>query len=584
MVGGLPIAIAHMAGYMFTSKTNPKELQQMLETGELYDIWSKSKTWTTPQYEQTLDMVWHIALQELSTSARELLYVISMLNPDGIPDELLVEWSSSNSDPNLQKSEKPRNLDEIRTGLLKRQLVDRGEFLSGERYLTIHRSLQINLRTSLVDDYPRRQKIFDKAVALIRNVFPSQSKIMTPVNHHWDTYEKYQPHLMSLQTIFSQAEGGLKGTSVFASLLSDEANYFWERNFLNDGVRASKLAVSILNNMDEPDHNAQAQALCLQGDIELEKGFSGRRTGLDVLLTTLDIRKRYINKPPPGGTPDEQLLYANAWNDFGCGLLEFAEYAKAEKYLDHALEIKKRITNKHDEPMEFAEAYMNLAMVRCFQSRYDEAKTLLEESVKLAEKANGRHSACAQNFTFYWATVLLNSKDLEAAREKHEDILEERKDIFGTFSLRTRHSYYALGTTYQELGRLDDSEKMFRDSLESLDRFPCPDEYIARSQYSLAQVLKLKNNRNHEEATELEARARKLRDRLLDQYAPDFDWGDMDELGVFDYMVSYKAGRTTMGQAPVKLFDVFETGIDQSIAAFGKHDSRLRNPGSRNES
>ena len=292
-------------------------------------------------------------------------------------------------------------MDEIRSDLLERQLVDRGEFSSGERFLTIHRSLQINLRTSLVDDIFRRQQVFDQAVALIRNYFPTQSKIMTPVNHHWDTYEKYQPHLMSLQTIFDQAEGALKGTSVFASLLSDEANYFWERNLLDDGVRASKLAVSILSEIEEVDSNARAQALCLWGDIELEKGFTGRRKGLVLLLETLDIRKRYKNKPPPGGTPDEQLLNANAWNDFGCGLLEFAEYAKAEEYLVHALEIKKRNTNKNDQPMEFAEAYMNLAMVRCFQSRYEEAKSLLEESVKLAERANGRHSACAQNFTFY---------------------------------------------------------------------------------------------------------------------------------------------------------------------------------------
>ena len=492
------------------------------------------------------------------------------------------------------------SLDEIRTGLLKRQLVDRGQFPSSERYLTIHRSLQINLRTSLVNDYPRRQQVFDKAVALVREVFPVQSKIMTPVNHHWDAYEKYQPHLMSLQTIFTQAEGGLKSTSVFASLLSDEANYFWERNSLDDGVRASKLAVSILDDMAQPDPNAQAQALCLRGDMELENGFSGRRTGLDVLLKTLDIRKSYIDKPPPGGTPDEQLLYANAWNDLGCGLLEYADYAKAEKHLVHALEIKKRNANKYDEPMEFAEAYMNLAMVRCFQSRYGEAKTLLEESVQLAEKANGRHSACAQNFTFYWATILLNSNDLEAAREKHEDILEERKDIFGSFSLRTRHSYHALGTTYQKLGRLEDAEydlfilrpwliltghrEMFRNSLESLDRFPCPDEYIARSLYSLAQVLKLRHNYNHQEAIEIEARARKLRDSLFDQYAPDFEWGDMDELGVFDYMVSYKAGRTTMNQAPVKLFVITETGIDQSIAALGRYDSRLHNPEPKNES
>lgn len=121
---------------------------------------------------------------------------------------------------------------------------------------------------------------------------------------------------------------------------------------------------------------------------------------------------------------------------------------------------------------------------------------------------------------------------------------------------------------------------MFRHSLESLDRFPCPDEYIARSQYSLAQVLKSRNKRNHDEAIELEASAKKLRDRLLDQHAPASDWRDPDELGVFDYMVSYKAGRTTIGEAPVKLFDLSETGIDQSIAAFGKYDSRLHNPDS----
>ena len=127
-------------------------------------------------------------------------------------------------------------------------------------------------------------------------------------------------------------------------------------------------------------------------------------------------------------------------------------------YLNHALEIKTRNTSENDEPMEIAEAYMNLALVRCLQGRYDEANVLLERSVRLAESANGRHSACAQNFKFYWATILLNSKDLEVARKKHEDILEERKNILGTFSLRTRHSYYALATTYQVLGRLEDAE------------------------------------------------------------------------------------------------------------------------------
>ena len=119
---------------------------------------------------------------------------------------------------------------------------------------------------------------------------------------------------------------------------------------------------------------------------------------------------------------------------------------------------------------------------------------------------------------------------------------------------------------------------MFRNSLNSLDGFSCPDEYIARSKYSLAQLLKLRHNRTHEEATTLEAEAKELQSRLLVQNTSNFESRGMDELGVFDYMVSYKAGRTTICQAPVKLYDVFDTGIDQSIAAFGKHDSRLHNP------
>ena len=245
---------------------------------------------------------------------------------------------------------------------------------------------------------------------------------------------------------------------MFASMLSDEANFFWERNFHDDGINAASLAVSILDRLNQPDPNEQATARCIWGCIEFEKGIRGRGTGLRLLVETLDIRKRFIESPPPGGTSLQQLLYANAWNDFGCGLLEFAEYAEAEKYLEHSLEIKKLNTNEQDEPMMFAECYMNLAMVRSFQGRHKEAKGLLESSANLAETANGQHSACAQNFNFYWATILFNAGDLEFAKEKHEAILQERIDIFGVFSPCTRRSYYALAMTCQKLELLEESE------------------------------------------------------------------------------------------------------------------------------
>ena len=33
---------------------------------------------------------------------------------------------------------------------------------------------------------------------------------MTPVSHYWDAYERFQPPLVSLQTIFNQVERGLR--------------------------------------------------------------------------------------------------------------------------------------------------------------------------------------------------------------------------------------------------------------------------------------------------------------------------------------------------------------------------------------
>ena len=61
--------------------------------------------WTTPLYEQTLEKVWNIALQELSGSAIELLQVISMLNPEAIPEDMLVQCALLNLDSSNQESE-----------------------------------------------------------------------------------------------------------------------------------------------------------------------------------------------------------------------------------------------------------------------------------------------------------------------------------------------------------------------------------------------------------------------------------------------------------------------------------------------
>ena len=89
VVGGLPIAIAHIAGYMFNSAVTLPELIPRLKTQEAYTIWSSEKTWSTAMYEQRLDMVWHVALQELPEEAMNLLQILAMMSPDFIPEAML---------------------------------------------------------------------------------------------------------------------------------------------------------------------------------------------------------------------------------------------------------------------------------------------------------------------------------------------------------------------------------------------------------------------------------------------------------------------------------------------------------------
>ncbi|MCJ1281119.1 hypothetical protein MMC26_000437 [Xylographa opegraphella] len=582
-VGGLPITIAHIAGYLFTSRITLPEALDKFKAQQTDDIWTSRKTWSSQMYFESLDMVWSIALDELwkdGEEASDVLYVLSMLSPDSIPESLFVQ--SLGSSPDIEFT-KQRLFERIRSSLCRRQLVQR-DTSTPHASLSLHRSLQLNLRIGLSKDILKRQEIFDQAVMLVRTAFPRQSSVMSPDNRNWDRYEIYQPHVLSLQAVLQQSQPALRVSTVLASLLSDEANYFWERNFQKDGIEASKLAVKILDGMSEPDLNDQAQAHCLWGVMELENGISGRHTGLEELIKTLNIRKQFIDSPPPGGTPDQQLLYANAWNDFGCGLLEFADYAVAEQYLEHALAIKKRNTNKKENPMMFAEAYVNLSVVRASQERFDEAKDMMTEAIQLAERHNGWHGAQTQNFRFLKAIILLlseDSADLTAAKDLHLDILEERTNLFGTFSFRARHSYYALGVTYYKLREYEEAEKMLRLSLANLEQNPCTEEYSARSQYFLAQMLK--EQHRQKEAVELDSKAQDIRDKLFPKFAEAFQGELNDQMQVYEYMVSYKAGRTRIGRPPVRPLEIEDTGIDASIVEFGRHDSQLRNPALENE-
>jgi hypothetical protein len=106
-VGGLPVAIAHVAGYVSFSQYS---LEELIET---FREWRKRTGVATDEaddlpatfreasfsYDGTLAMVWEVTLRELTQDACDVLDILAFLNCAAVPQNML--WGM-HEDPSLQ--------------------------------------------------------------------------------------------------------------------------------------------------------------------------------------------------------------------------------------------------------------------------------------------------------------------------------------------------------------------------------------------------------------------------------------------------------------------------------------------------
>ncbi|RDL33002.1 Uncharacterized protein BP5553_08441 [Venustampulla echinocandica] len=484
LVGGLPIAIAHIAGSMFLSQLTIDEAIEMFDKQRLQTIWSTDGIVSTHMYDQRLHMVWDIALSELSEDALHLLDILALLSPDTIYESMLMGVEDAPTFTGKFSDTFP----EIRLNLNKRQLVQRNTATS-EPYLSLHRSFQISLRNNLSNNPDKYDKVFQETIHLVRRVFPVMNMTMKCENEKWVEYEKYQPHVQTLQSIAQNSPYGVGKIPEFAQLLGYAGNYYWERGLVAIGIETCKFAVSVWEAIPDAYLIDYSQPLTLWGLMELEMGITQRQIGMDCFIKCLELRTTYLAQAENGGTKDEQLLHCNAWSDYSIALIEFGYYAEAETFITLTLALKSRHVTESSYPMMFGISYGHLASVYSGLGNHEKAKAFSARSVKLVQEEYIFHSASMQKWYFFQANIWLGAGDLEEALEAHLSILEVRIKIFGTSGPHTRYSYYALGATYHALGNMDEAEKMLRSSLEDLELNPWLEDAVARSRFLLSRVL-----------------------------------------------------------------------------------------------
>lgn len=89
-LGGLPLALSQISGYLSTIEYSIDEFLDMYEEPEQNsDKLLLTMNSESFDYEHTLNTVWDLTLSNLSPTAESLLRVLAFLDPDNIPESLL---------------------------------------------------------------------------------------------------------------------------------------------------------------------------------------------------------------------------------------------------------------------------------------------------------------------------------------------------------------------------------------------------------------------------------------------------------------------------------------------------------------
>jgi hypothetical protein len=128
----------------------------------------------------------------------------------------------------------------------------------------------------------------------------------------------------------------------------------------------------------------------------------------------------------------------------------------------------------------------SLASVLVKVDRLEESEALYKEAVRIKEKLFGRESVETAHEICNLAIVIwrCSSERWSEVEDLHKEGLRIRESKLGRNTLHVAASLKYLGTLYMNLGRMEEAESMFQESMQIKERLLGPDH---------KEVIKLRN-------------------------------------------------------------------------------------------
>lgn len=547
----LPLALAHIAGYLQVSKCTLTDFVQLWNERRRHTkALAQPSTYPIHSTDRALETVWNIGLREVTIDARELLNILAFLDSETIQRNLLV---GEHKEPSLDflHSDQTFRYKRMVTELKCRRLI-LVRTQDGEEILSIHRSLQEKILEDIDRDAQKREKVFAQAFSLVRKRFPLPSPIQVPEPEKWPACRENLSHVLRLQTVVTDILPSILPSVQVAQLLSDGGINLWERGMTNEGLRLLRSAEAILDQLKSDEKQLRGNIHIIIALLIQDYGFSHIAESKDRIWNALQIRKDFLSQTRPElYSRDHDILLHNAWSDYGCVLLQYNKNKEAEPIFRRCLVKYHEWGNESEIPYEYYKFNHHTAFCRLYHNDFTEAIKLAEEGLRMVTLATGQSSATSKT-RFDLACIVLQSGDLPRALELHQQVLESNLKQHGKFSFLTLQSYYAVGAIHAYRGELADAEQLMSKALtlERMRKGSWPEAAVARTEFHLSQIL-TQQGKDLDEAQQLESRARSVLASLLPLNPLDGGVEEEDELALFDHLQPVFDGRFT-GRALLK--------------------------------
>ncbi len=444
-LGGLPLALDQAGAYLEESSCSPQDYLSLYRK-QRTALLSRRGGFVT-DHPEAVATTWLLSFKQVeraNSAAADLLRLCAFLDPDAIPEELIVKGAPSLNHALHAVATDPFALNEAIEVLRRSSLVRRNP---DTRMLSIHRLVQAAIQDDMERDVQRLWA--ERALKAVYHTFPGQVEVTT-----WEECQRCLPQALNCAALIEQ----WNFTSHEAThVLNQAAYYLRERARYAEAESLFQQALQIREQVFGPQHLDTAQSLYNLGRLYFDQGRYAEAEPLYQRALSLREQALGSNHLEVARTLNSLALMYWAWG---------VKYEEAECLYQRALPIYEQ-TVGIEHPYT-AHCMNNLALLYVTQGCYTEAEQLHRRVLAIREKIlDPVHLDTAQSLQnlAYLHVAQGKQERYEEAKRLLERSLAIREQLLGFEHPQTAKSLHNLALLYEAKGMYTEAELLYQRAL-----------------------------------------------------------------------------------------------------------------------